>query len=552
MATNQVPVVQVNVALKTLTSEELEKQDKEAKKTGLKTSVFDQPGDSLDVKTPKTVGISSTAEGKAPSGRSPFERLKAAGAALAATLKKAGFEVKPTDDNLVATAQTALDELDAEITRILERGSGKGDESANLERERDGIIEGLGAFEAIKAEAEGGTVTVQSTGAEEGTGEARTDASPQEVEALWDSLRKDFETLGLRLEPGEADVQLVHNKSAALFTKELEKLNTQAAALTDRKTALEEQLKTASPEDKKLIEAELKTIKTDLDRVLAQKQSLQVAFVRVNDALIQFQVSKDLGMSFKKETKTETKTATVQSASAKKPEGSGSSATVTTSSAGGTPRSGSAGTGTGGGVTINTASAGGSAPVFSNPTDEAGGGVVGTASAGDGGAESAPLTGSTNVQTMSAMNDFSGTTLAIASTTSTLQRDSRRTEEAIKKLLRAAASGNYEAIKTALIMLDKRASQIVIGMGSATIKAMQNYEKQMGALSKSLDALKTTDASYNAKLAQVNSQMNIYSMNRQAIANFLQQTLQSREEIGNTTKGFISKDGQIGSAMSRW
>ncbi|HSA59523.1 MAG TPA: hypothetical protein VLJ37_07545 [bacterium] len=539
MSTNQVNPV--NVSIQTLTQKDIEKQDKDAQKNRAQTA-FDVPGDSIDVKLPQNATVATAAEGKAPTNQSGHHRLKAASKRLETALKQAGVDVKP-NDSLVEKAQATLDTLDAKITSLLEKG-GKEGELAQFERQRDHIIENLGALEAVQSEVAAETVGVQSANESAGTDGAAPEARPEEIAALWNDLDKEFKTIGLDVK-GKNDVDLVKNQATALFSKKLEAVKVKETELKARLDGLQEQLKTAaSPADKKRIEAEIKTAAADLKAILVQKADLQVSYLKINDAIMHFQAAKELGVEYDNNKKVETKSATVQTSSAKK-EAPAPSGPVTTRSA---KTASAPGAGAGGGVTLNTASAGGSS-YTQGPQGADGGVTLGTASAEDAGA---PVTGNTNVLHTSAMNDFSGTTLAIASTSNALRSDARRTDEAIKKLLRAAASGNYEAIKTALIMLDKRASQIVIGMGSATIKAMQNYEKQMGALSKSLDTLKTNDPSYNAKLAQVNSQMNIYSMNRQAIANFLQQTLTSREEIGNTTKGFISKDGQIGSAMSRW
>ena len=149
-------------------------------------------------------------------------------------------------------------------------------------------------------------------------------------------------------------------------------------------------------------------------------------------------------------------------------------------------------------------------------------------------------------------SDFSGTTLSIASTGSNVRSEARKTDKALKKLLQAALAGNFEAIKTALIFLDKRASLVTIGMGSQTIKAMQSYEKQMSALSGSIGKLKGSEPDYNAQLAKINSEMNQYSMNRQAIGNFLRDTMSMKEEISNLTSSFLTKAGQISSTVSRW
>ncbi len=555
MSTNQVNPV--NVGIQTLSHKDLERQDEEAKKNRAKSS-FETPGDSVDVQPSQNATVSTAGEAKRPAGTSAHALMKGSRDRLENALKKAGVELKH-NDNFIEKAQTALDGLDAKITACLENGS-KG--LAQFEHLRDEIIESLAVYEAsLQAEVAVETIGTQSavseTGESAGTDGAASEPNPEEIAALWNDLDNEFKTIGLDVE-GKNDVELVKNQATAQFSKALEAVKVKETELKASLTALQEQLKTAaSPADKKRIETEIKTLEADLKAVLVQQQNLKVSYLTINEAVMRFLAAQDLGIEFDKNKKVETRS-TVQTSSAKKTD---------SATGGATPRSGQtssgAGAGAGGGVTLNTASAGGTSYTqgasFGGGQPEVapsgpgnpgtGGELLGTASAEAAGA---PITGNTNILQTSAMNDFSGTTVAIAATGNALKSDARRTDEAIKKLLRAVQSGNFEAITTALILLDKRASQIVIGMGGATIKAMQHYEKQMGALSKSLDSLKTDDASYNAKLAQVNSQMNIYSMNRQAISSFLQQTLSSREEIGNNTKGWISKVVQISSALSRW
>jgi len=555
MATNQ--VAPVNVTVSTLTSSDIEKDAREQDKRAGKRGGVDAGVDTVSVKTSGAAGTATAGEAKPPVKGTRHQSLKQARTNLETVLKNAGAEVKVTsNESLIEKAHTTLDSLDQKITNFLEKG-GKEGELAQWEKQREEILDSLSAFEVLQADAGDAGHEVQTTSQTEGT-QTQTDTGGEDFQPLWNSLEKELKTIGLDVRKGESDVELVQNKVTAQFSKELAKFKEKEIELTTRRGELETQLKeTANPADKKRIETELKAVKAELETVLKDKQNLQISFLKIHESLMNYQAASDLGLAPKASSKVETRSAHVQSASAPAA-ASKKGGTVSTSSAtsGNSPTSYSGPTGAGGGTTIGTASAtGGSAP-------QAGAGSGVSASGGSGGAAAlttasadeggVAVSGDTNVVGTNAMNDFSGTTLAIASTSNNLKRETRRTEEAIKKLLRAALAGNYEAIKTALIMLDKKASQTVISMGASTIKAMQNYEKQMGQLSKSMEKLSTKDASYNAKLAQINSQMNMYSMNRQAIANFLRDTMNMREEIGNLTHGVISKDGQIASSLSRW
>lgn len=537
MATNQ--VTPVNVTVSTLTSGDIERDARKNEERAGKRAGVDVGGDTLSVKTSTTVGTASSGEAKPPVKGTAHQNLKTARSTLQNALKKTGIELK-NDENLIVKSHEALDGLDEKIARYVEQG-GKKDELAKWERQRDDILDALSAYETLQADA-GEAPTVQSAATSEGAGGAQTESGAENLEPLWNTLGKDLKIIGLTVGKEETDIELVQNRVTAQFSKELAKYKEKEATLTAKKTELETQLKDAgNPADKKRIETELKAVKAELDTVLRDKKDLQISFLKVHETLMTYQAASDLGVAPKP--KTETRTASVKSASAPSSPATTSKTasktgpTVSTSSAGGSPAPAQSAQsfGQGGGVSLNTASAGG------GQDDVSGAGLLNTESAGG-----------VNVLSTSAMNDFTGTTLAIASTSNNLKSDTRKTEEAIKKLLRAAMSGNYEAIKTAMILLDKKASQTVIGMGTATIKAMQNYEKQMGELSKSMEKLSTKDPSYNAKLAKINSDMNMYSMNRQAISNFLRDTMSMREEIGNLTHGVLSKDGQIGSALSRW
>ncbi len=126
-----------------------------------------------------------------------------------------------------------------------------------------------------------------------------------------------------------------------------------------------------------------------------------------------------------------------------------------------------------------------------------------------------------------------------------MKSEAKKTDQAVKKLLAAALSGNWEAIKSALILLNKKASMLMIGIGAQTIKSMQYYEKQMGVLSKSIGQLDSKSSDYSGKLAQINSQMNQYSLNRQSISNFLRDAMTMREEMASVLQSINQKESQI-------
>lgn len=552
MATNQVNPVNITVSI---TAGDIAKEERENERRANKRAGVDVSGDTVSVKTSTTVGTSTLGETKTPPRRSLHEGLKSAQTTLQGAIKKTGIELK-VGDNLVAKAHEALDGLDEKIAKYVEHG-GKKDELAKWEIQRDDILDALTALEALQADVSETNATVQSASLSESATGTGAETGTETLEPLWNALDKDLNTIGVVVDKSETDIELVKNKVTALFSKTLAAFKEKEQTLTAKSRDLEAQLKDESnPADKKRIETELKAVKVELDQVLRDKKNLQISFLNVNESLMKYEAASDLGIV--PEPKTETRTASMQSASAPaapattSKKTSKTSSTVTTSSAGGSTAAGQTAQtfGAGGGVSLNTASAGGGggAPSVSaslgGQDDVSGAGLLST--------ESEAPTGSTNIATVSAMSDMTGTTLAIASTSNALRSETRKTEDAIKKLLRAAMSGNYEAIKTCLILLDKKSSQTVISMGTSTIKAMQSYETQMGELSKSMEKLSTQDPSYNAKLAKINSDMNMYSMNRQAISNFLRDTMSMREEVGNLTHGVLTKDAQIGSGLSRW
>ncbi len=538
MSTN-VPSVNVNVT--SVTQDLREDEKAREKQRQVRTA---QIQDSVSIAS--ETGTSGSGEALPPprTQTTRHDQTKTAQAGLRNAYLASGAksDTKGMEGKLVELADGRIALLGERILEMESEGGGE-EEIQNLRRVRSELIQARDNYLATtqSTETSGALVpptTVQSTSVGTQTGE----------ETLWRQLDSEFSSLGI--ETGGRDVEEVQGKLARFARTEGKALKARETEIKTEITRLTERLKTASGPEKTEIENQLKVLKEELSavgqRIQALKSSVADAGATI-DNIIRLKAAKDLGIeteepavrtasrSQERRSATTTRTASARNATSPASQGSGAGV-VTTASAlsGGSEQSAlsSAAGGGGGGGVIGTASAGGDTNVGETASFETAG------------------ASSQMVATLAA-NDFSGTTLAIASVGQNMRSEARRTDKLIKKLLRAALAGNWEAVKTALILLDKRASMITIGMGAQTIKAMQNYEKQMSTLSRSLGQLKGDEPDYNARLAGVNSQMNLYSMNRQAIANFLRDTLTMREEIANLTQSVLQADQRLTSARAR-
>lgn len=469
--------------------------------------------DSLQIDTSMDVASQAEVEDLKLSGRSPHDSLKEGRKDLKGAFEKAGArftEAEIEGEKIGEFASKLIDETNQQILKLQAKG-GDGAEVARLEEIRDRLQASLAAYQSARLETVGTALEVQSAGVQTGD-------TPEE-QKLWDQLLAGAEkTLGIKI--AGKDIEKAQSALNEAFKKESSSLKQKFAELKTKEGDLTAQLKKAAgPEEKKKLEDQLKAVQSELTEISQKIKVLSQDFSRLNtvtENILKHQVARDLMVGIASEEKPpHIKTAPGPQTGVK------DAALVK-------------------GLKISGLAA-------LTATDTAGDSTGSVSSLGTGETGALSSTGGGS----SIASDFSGTSLAIGRSSYNIKSESKKLDKLIKKLLAAAMSGNWEAIKSALIMLDKRASMTTTQMGAQTIKAMQNYEKQMSGLSKSLGKLKGKEPDYNARLAKINNEMNLYSLNRQAIANFLRDTLTMREEIANLTHSVLQKDAQIVSSISR-
>jgi len=508
MATQQVPTIQVNIPK--VRNKELQEQGLEADKRLAKAQAVSDSFDGIE-----KGGFAKAAEGSPPpsSKESAHDNVKKAFTQLRAKLAAAGES--ENGKNLEERATARLTTLDQKIADL--EGGGKSQEAAHLQKIQADLFSALQDYRAAHfSETEPVNPPVAAVGESADSG------------TVWTQLRQEFKTLGIDTE-GE-DIESLQAKFVQKVRGDVEDLKTQKSALTDRVQELQQKIKIASPEEKKALEAQLTQLKEQLNLVAQKTQGLQHSLSTIGaliDNALRLQIASDLGIQDPR--KDRRKILKADSKGEKK-QSSGNGIVKAQSAGKSTPHPGPLPQGERGSDP--------SLLKISSPS-------MGEDQGGGEGVDSAGVVGL-------ASNDFSGTTLSIQAVGSNLKQQSKETDKLIKKLLQAAVAGNWDSVKDALIFLDKRANQIIAGIGAQTIKAMQSYEKQMSQLSGTLGKLKGTEPDYNAKLAKINSDMNMYSMNRQAITNFLRDTMTMREEIGNLTHSVLGADERLISAIARF
>ncbi len=540
MGTQPIPQVTVNVT--SVTAKDIEENDRKVKKT---EAITKGVVDTLTVES-TGLGTAGPAEGPSPTKKvqTKHESLKTASAELKKAFLAAGGQVGK-DGTISEEAVEAL------VTRLDEEIANSDDpkEQDRLELKKENLKKAARNLLAVQAAPDASQPTTIKTE----SASTANNGSPQggQNAALWDNLQSVLKSLGIDVgDLSDHDIERVRATVTEKFGKELSGVQAKIKSLTEEGTAIHTKLKTATSPEKEALQNQLKTITDQLNQLNQRKQQLITGFPKfsaVADQILAHQVSVDLGGETHHEKtvmKSEKKTAPAPQA---KKTGGGTTGTVGTESVSmGTGGTGATGAGS---PLLGTQSATGQqgdsyVGAGAGNTEPSTGGTLTTESVPTGGTSTESPAGlvTSNSVPLLAANDYTGTTLAIQSTSNQMKSDAKKTDGLIKKLLRAAMAGNWEAVKTALILLDKRASQITIGMGATTVKAMQYYEKQMAALNASLGKLDAQSADYNSKLAQINSQMNTYNMNRQAISNFLRDTMNMQEEIMSATKSVLDAD----------
>ncbi len=521
MPTTPIPQVNVNVLIDAI---EIQKREKEAreKKAVRAQSIPDTFEETSEV------GIASQAEAPSPTGdtrketRDTHKNLKESRSNLVHTTldgaKELGLKITVKDLEGSQLEEHVLEVLSGLEEKILELEEKEGNSPrvAGLKKQRDEIYRAREDYLAAKSaveEAASPTATVQSASAGEGSGNF---TSTEREDSFW----KKLEGIGFVSDasvPEERDLDKIWEK---IDVKKAELANL-SSKINEKKSTiknLEDSLRTAStPEEKERIHQQIKTVKAELQGLVDQQQSLKRVIVQAisyAEQIQKIQVAGALGLNPDEQEEKRSRTVSAASVEPEKE----SRETQSSSSASEEPST---------------------AP------------FVGTASAGGGDSGSAGLVASGSTGVVTAANDFSGTTFSIASVGNNLRSDAKKTDKIIKRLLAAIKSGNWEAFKVAMIFINKQASTNLKAMGFQLVKAMQFYEKSQAELSGALKNLDAKSPDYNAKLANINLQINSYSQNRMAIGNFVRDMFTTVEEATNLTSSIISADHRIATAASR-
>lgn len=492
--TNQIPTVSVSV----ISHKEIEKEEArraERRATPVVDSVEIESGSqcapSADTESPKSAS-------RKGSHQSSHAQLLKTRSDLKQDIVRAGFSAtdQETDgEKLEEHASQVLEKVEDKIAEMKAQGK-EGPQLDRLEKIQMRLLESFTKYQGAFLSANGIEQAPRENVVSEPDFVKSSAESPEET-ALWSQLSKELGVFGIKV--AHKNIEIVQSDLLKAGKEGLSALKTRETALKEEETAAKDSLKQATtPDEKQKAEKRLQEVQAELSTLVQKKLELQKSFTRaegLSDKIVQMQTKRELGVEQEEISRPVVeKTPEAQQAPQRS---EGSVVRIQSAQERARPSTDS----------LHTASE-------SNSSESA---FVSTP-------------------------DYSGTMLSIASSGSRLREDARKTDKQIEQLLRAALSGNWEAVKTALILLDKRASQVMVGMGALTVKSMRSYEKYMAGLSAELQRLTGNEADYNAQLASINSEMNMYSMNRQAISNFLRDTMSMAETIQNLTKGVLDSD----------
>lgn len=519
MSTQNIPIVGVSVGQASrVSTRDMEKE--EERKQRIVSQRLEIAQDSFE-NLEQTGKMSAAAEGlppKAGKQQGAHSSLKEARSRLLKVIKETGKKIQSKDvegEKLSAMAEQMIEKTEEDIVSLRQKGRG-GSDLARLESMRDELYSARDAYHAALSDATSSTASLEEASVSQASPQAQMSTGEKN---LWDEAKNLLEVDEIQ----EKDVEKLQKLVSAKLGKDMKDLKAQEKDLTTEAKSISEELKTASLDQKDKLQKDLEKVQKSLGEVMAKQKALSQKSQQAHglvDKLVALQTKKDLGI----EDISVIQPGVGEKIKEDQSPDAGKNLRTTTAA-------------------LSIKSASDTSAPRAESTHTAGAMLR---------VESQHESTDHSTSLLTVANDVSGTTLAIASTGDTLRSNAKKTDKILKQLLQAALSGNWEAIKTALILLDKRASQITIGMGAQTIKAMQFYEKQMNALSDTLGKIKQQgNPEFQSKLAQINSQMNIYSMNRQAIANFLRDTLTMREEVANLTHSVLQKDSQIVSSVSR-
>jgi len=106
-------------------------------------------------------------------------------------------------------------------------------------------------------------------------------------------------------------------------------------------------------------------------------------------------------------------------------------------------------------------------------------------------------------------------------------------------LMHSIASGNIDAISTALIMIARQGKESLRRTALSAIGALQAYERQQSQVTDMMQNLNAEgNKNYASQLQSLSSRMNMYSSNRQMIVSLLRDVKSMSDELENMSKSY--------------
>ncbi len=509
MSAQQIPIVSVSVAVPS-TSETRAEEQRRQRRTGEvdQSSEYSETAHGSDG---EKTGHADYAEGRSLTKNTPDAFLvhKEKRSLLEKTLKDNGVKHKDLQGgDIDQLAEKNLKTLDGKIHEQIAKQGEESTEVKNLKRKYEELASCLEDYRAALS------VTEESVAGKSSVGSHAL--VPPELNLKEKALLKELGQLaGCEMDP-ESDTASVLAKLNAKASQDLQQLKTKELSLKSEMDELQKKLQKvqdpSSPEGIQ-IKDQIEKVKKELEVLSNKQKTIQLNFSRaekISDQILSLRTKRDLNLDFtSSESETPSQAAPIQSASItitnRTPSQVRSSAQVSTSS-----------------VLPSLV-----VPEGQNREEDQ---IV-----------SGVSTQSVNPPALQTA-DVNNNTLSIQSTSAQATADARKTDRMINQLIALINRGDGDAITTCLILMSKKSSYAVINMAKESIKALQYYEKQTASLVTRLNSMSPSgNASYSSQLSGINTQINLYSQNRQAIMSFMQSTLSDDEQIKVQTKSVIDK-----------
>lgn len=127
----------------------------------------------------------------------------------------------------------------------------------------------------------------------------------------------------------------------------------------------------------------------------------------------------------------------------------------------------------------------------------------------------------------------------------------REIDDMIAELLKQVKQGNVDAVSQLLVLMSKKSQTEQERIAKKVISLLDDLEQKQKKLSEQLKGL-NSDKSQSKRLSELNKEINSISTSRKSISNILRETMQTQEEVAETTKSILDKQGRITRQSSRF